>query len=146
MRLWDITEGSLLKTFPVKSPIVSLVRHPPVLFFQAIMCRHCVLSDPGVNTVPSHPLVSQPGVLQVVPAVGLHAFVAMTHAGGDKHGRVLRLNTATGRVEEAVFRTSVARPLSVRPCMPCTPFPFACHSSLSEMNGLSAETGQVWPG
>ena len=27
VRLWDITEGSLLKTFAVNSPIISLVRH-----------------------------------------------------------------------------------------------------------------------
>ena len=59
--------------------------------------------------------MSKPGMLQAVPAVGLHALVATTHAGGDKHGRVLRLNTATGRVEEGLFKTSVARPLSVRP-------------------------------
>ena len=46
--------------------------------------------------------------------MGLHAFVAVSHSGGQKHGRVLRLNTATGQLEQGLFRTNVARPLSVR--------------------------------
>ena len=54
---------------------------------------------------------------QVVPAVGLHAFVAVSHSGGQKHGRVLRLSTATAQLEQGLFRTNVARPLTVLPTL-----------------------------
>ncbi|CAL8472222.1 g11764 [Coccomyxa elongata] len=75
VRLWDIKEGTLLKTFTVGAPIKSMV----------------------------------------VPSVGMHAFLSVAHAGGQKHGRVLSLNLATGSLEKHVHRTSAARPLTVSP-------------------------------
>lgn len=54
--------------------------------------------------------------MQVVPAVGVHAFVSVVHAGGQMYGHVLRLNLATGSLEPHVHRTSAARPLTVSTC------------------------------
>lgn len=56
-----------------------------------------------------------------MPAVGVHAFVSVLHVGGQKHGRVLSLNLATGTLEPHVYRTSTARPLTVSETFVPTP-------------------------
>ena len=49
----------------------------------------------------------------MIPAVGVHAFLSAAHAGGQKHGRVLRLNLATGQLQQQVYRTNAPRQLAV---------------------------------
>ncbi len=105
VRLWDIKEGTLLKTFTIGAPIRSMVRLAAQCF--------CTL---GLFQVFSLRIPTESGnanAMQVVPSVGMHAFVSVAHAGGQKHGRVLSLNLATGSLEKHVYRTSAARPLTV---------------------------------
>ena len=125
VRLWDITDGTLLKTFHVKSPVVSLVSPKTQLG-----CVHVLRTSARSTGSKRQSLLSRNLHVpchQVVPAVGLHAFVAVSHSGGQKHGRVLRLSTATGQLEQGLFRTNVARPLTVLPTRTlCYIIPIQC--------------------